>query len=464
MWRKPLGGLAAVALLVVGCGGDDGGDGGADGGGPITMWTVYDTADRMATMKPVLEKFTDESGIEVELDGIAAPDLPKAMTSAAASGDLPDVVVHGNELTSGWVSEGILDAEAATQMIEDLNPETFSESALEQAQSGDDSAQWGTVPSDGWGQMLFYRSDLYDQAGLEPPTDFETILADAKALDGDGMSGFALGNAGGNGFTAQIFEHFAVANDCQLIDDDGNITLDSPNCVETVQFYMDLNEYAPSGATDVETSRAGWLAGKVGAMSWSPHLLDENAGLFPDTPPSCPQCKDNPKWLAERTGIVPLIQGPSGDEPTQYGITINLGITTKADTESAQELVRYLLTDGYMGFLSISPEGRYPMRSGPEPGDTTYQDGWAELAVGSGGNTETIQELYGEEMLGTVAEAATTFESWGIAQGAGALVTALRTDLEITQILREALDGNLTAEEAAQQMQQHAEQVQSELG
>lgn len=468
MWRKPVVGLAAAALLMAGCGGDDGngdgGSGGGDGSGPITMWTVHDVPDKIATMEGVLDDFTAETDIKVELKGVAAPDLPQAMVSAAASGELPDVLLHGNELSAGWVNEGILDPKAATEVINELDPETFSAGALEMVKAVEGEDEYATVPSDGWGQMIFYRSDLYDKAGLDAPETYESILAGAKELSGDGVSGFALGNKGGDGFAAQVFEHFALANDCQLTDDDGNITLDSPNCVEAIEYYTELNQYAPKGATDVESSRANYLAGKVGAMSWSPHFLDELAGLFPDTPPTCAECKNDPAWLAGNTGMVSLVQGPSGDEPTQYGITIGLGITSSADTEPSKELVKYLLGDGYLDFLSISPEGRYPMRSGPEPGDTTYQDGWPDLALGSGQNTEKIRDLYPEEMLNAIAEASDSFEAWGIPQGQGALVTAMRTDLDHTRTLREALDGNITAEEAAQQMQQHAEQVQSELG
>ncbi|WP_165367584.1 ABC transporter substrate-binding protein [Phytoactinopolyspora endophytica] len=464
--------IGASALVAAACSGDDGsgdggsGDGGSDdtGGGSITMWTVYDTADRIATMEGVLDEFTEQSGIEVELVGVSAPDLSQAMVSSAAAGDLPDVIVHGVELSAGWVSEGILDPAAASEMIEELGVDTFSEGALDLIRVDSEDGEYATVPSDGWGQMIFYRTDLLDEAGVEPPETYEQALAAADALHGDGTIGFALGTAGGDGFTTQVFEHMALANDCQLVDDNGEITLDSPECVEAIQFYTDLAEYAPAGAGDVDTTRANFLAGETAMMSWSPHLLDELAGLFPDTPLTCDECGDDQQWLVERTSMVPLFLGPSGDEPTQYGITVNLGITTSADVEPSKELVRYLLNDGYMGFLSISPEGRFPMRAGTEPDDTTYVDGWTELAVGSGGNTVTVGELYGEEAVETIVQSATGFESWGIPQGQGALVTALRGDLQLSNILREALDGSITAEEAASQMAQHAEQVASELG
>ncbi|TMZ43117.1 extracellular solute-binding protein, partial [Klebsiella pneumoniae] len=182
-------------------------------------------------------------------------------------------------------------------------------------------------------QMIFYRTDLFEAAGLEPPETYEQVLAAAEQLHGqDGVNGFAPGSSGGDGFTMQVFEHVALANNCQLVDDNGEITLDSPECEEAIQFYVDLNEYAPAGAGDVDTTRANYLAGKAAMVSWSPHLLDELAGLFPDTPLTCEQCKEDQQWLVDRTTILPLFSGPSGDQPTQFGLTVNLGITSSADT------------------------------------------------------------------------------------------------------------------------------------
>ncbi|TDD72368.1 extracellular solute-binding protein [Jiangella aurantiaca] len=467
MWRRPLSALAVIGLVAAGCSGDDDGDsaGSGEGGGSITLWTVYDTADRIATMQQVLADFTEQSGIDVELVGVSAPDLSQAMVSAAAAGDLPDVVVHGVELAAGWVGEGILDSAVASELIDEFGADTFNESALDLIRVEDAEGEYATVPSDGWGQMIFYRTDLFEAAGMEEPTTYENAIAAAEALNGqNGVSGFAVGSSGGDGFTMQVFEHVALANDCQLVDDQGEVTLDSSECEEAIQFYVDLAQYAPTGAGDVDTTRANYLAGQTAMTSWSPHLLDELAGLFPDTPLTCAECAADQQWLVDRTTMLPLFQGPSGDEPTQFGLTINLGITTSADTEPAKELVRYLLGDGYMGFLSISPEGRFPMRNGPEAGDTSYVDGWTELAVGSGTQTVTVGELYGQEAIDTIAEGATGFERWGFPQGQGALVTAMYGDLELTNILRDALDGAITSAEAAAQMDESASRLQAELG
>lgn len=463
MRRKPLAVTAACVMLAAGCSGSGSGDGGSDDG-TITMWTVFDTSDRIAKMRPVLREFTAESGIDVKLVGVSAPDLSQTMVSAAAAGDLPDVVLHGNELAAGWVDEGILDPAAATAVVDELGRDTFSEGALDLVGTEGGDGEFATVPSDGWGQMVFYRTDLFEKAGLAAPESFEDILAAAEELDTDGVNGFALATAGGDGFTMQVFEHIALANGCQLVDDSGEVTLDSPECEQAIEFYVELSEYAPAGAGDVDTTRANYLAGQAAMTSWSPHLLDELAGLFPDTPLTCDRCANDPQWLVERTEMVPLLLGPSGDQPSQFGLTINLGITSSADTEPAQELVRYLLGDGYMDFLSISPEGRFPTRSGPEPDDTTYVDEWAKLPVGSGDNTLSVGELYGDDAVEAIVQGATGFERWGFAQGRGALVTAMYGDLELSRILREALDGSLSPAEAAAQMDETATQLSESLG
>jgi multiple sugar transport system substrate-binding protein len=89
------------------------------------------------------------------------------------------------------------------------------------------------VPSDGWAQLLLYRKDWFDQAGLSAPKTYDDIeKAAAKMKTGD-HSGITLATAPGDSFTQQTFEHLALANGCQLVDAAGAITLTSPNCVQT---------------------------------------------------------------------------------------------------------------------------------------------------------------------------------------------------------------------------------------
>ena len=113
------------------------------------------------------------------------------------------------------------------------------------------------------------------------------------------------GTAPADSFTQQAFEQVALANGCQLVNDAGEITLNSPECQESFAYYTDLiKKTSVKGNQDADTTRATYFAGDAAMVIWSSFLLDELAGLRNDALPTCDQCKTDPTWLAENTGIV----------------------------------------------------------------------------------------------------------------------------------------------------------------
>ena len=78
-----------------------------------------------------------------------------------------------------YAHRGILDTDAAKQVVGELGEQTFSARALGLLTSGGSLA---AVPSDGWGQLLIYRKDLFDRAGLPAPDTLERLRAAARRL------------------------------------------------------------------------------------------------------------------------------------------------------------------------------------------------------------------------------------------------------------------------------------------
>jgi multiple sugar transport system substrate-binding protein len=195
--RKQHAALTAVfvssALVLAGCAG--GGGGGGEEGDPLTIWTIEDVADRVTAQQALMDQFTEETGIEVELVPVAEDQLTTVLTSAAASNDLPDAI-GAVPISSVYqfATDDLLDTDAAAAVVEELGADTFSERSLELTTS--DGAQL-SVPSDGWAQLLYYRTDLFEAAGLEAPTSFEAIEAAAAALDSDSVAGITLATAPG---------------------------------------------------------------------------------------------------------------------------------------------------------------------------------------------------------------------------------------------------------------------------
>jgi multiple sugar transport system substrate-binding protein len=455
--------LAAAAVVAVGCGGDDDEGGGAEGGGSgetLTVWNNEFQPDRMAATQDILDEFTQKTGIKTKQVAVPEDQLPTLMTNAAAAGELPDVVLATPVAQSHqYAAEEIFDSEAAQQVVENLGTDTFSQKALDLVSA--DGVATG-VPSDGWGQLLIYRKDVFDKAGLEAPQTLDDITNAAKQLDGkDDMVGITLATAAGDGFTHETFEHIALAEGCQMVNDAGEVTFDSPECVEALRWYGDLaKNYSVQGAQDVDSTRGTYFAGRAAMMFWSPFLLDGMAGLRADTKPSCKQCKKDPAFLAKNSGLVGALSG-AGGEPSQFGSVSTFNISVDAPTEDAQALVEFMMNEGYTRWLAVSPQGKYPVRFGDSEDPEKFKTAWAELESGVD-KKAPLSQFYSEESIASLGEGVESFQRWGFAQGQGPLMGALSGEQPVANAVADVIGGKDPAE-AAKEVQATAEELQAGL-
>ena len=219
----------AVIASLAACGG--GGDGGGSGASnKLTVWIEEDLPDRVAATQAIVDQFTADTGIDVELTAVAEDQFNQILTSNAAAGDLPDVM---GGIPLGQIrtlsSNELIDTGAVSEVIDSLGSDTFSESALELTSDGDTPL---AVPSESWVQLLLYRKDLFDAAGLAAPQTYDDVLAAAEALDSSDVAGFVGANVAGDAFTEQTFEEIGLGNACEMINEAGEVTFDSPECVE----------------------------------------------------------------------------------------------------------------------------------------------------------------------------------------------------------------------------------------
>jgi multiple sugar transport system substrate-binding protein len=449
---------AVAALALTGC---SAGGGSTASDDTITIWTVEDVAERVQAQQAILDAYSEKTGAKIELVALAEDQLPTVLASAAASNELPDAIgsVSLNALNQ-LNNDGVVDTDATKAIIDDLGVDTFSQRSLELTQSGD--AQLG-VPSDGWAQLLFYRTDLFKAAGLEAPTTYEAITEAATTLQAPGMAGIVAATAPGDSFTQQTFEYFALANGCELVNDAGEITLNSPECVKAIDFYASLiRDSSVAGNQDADTTRATYFSGGAGMLVWSSFLLDELAGLRNDALPTCAECQADAGFLAANTGIVSAIEGPNGSEPASFGELVSWAPLTGA-SDGTQDLIKHLMDDAYLDWLALAPEGKVPTRLGTADEPTAFVDGWQTLEAGV--DTKTLLTgVYGEETLQTVAEAPSSFSRWGMPQGQGALAGAVGAQFLLPGVLSEAINSGMSAKDAAQQAADEANALKEDLG
>ena len=445
--------LTTIALTVSlaacsdGGGGSEEGDGSGDAEG-IKVWIQEDLPDRVSATQAIVDDFTKASGVDVELVAVAEDQFNQLLTSSAAAGELPDVIggVALPQVRTLSANE-LLDTETTASLLEGLDEATFSESALELTRDGDTQL---AIPSESWTQLLVYRKDLFDEAGLEAPTSYDAILAAAEALDSPEVAGFVGANIAGDAFTEQTFEHIALGNGCELVDDGGEVTLDSAECVEALDFYGQLQQnYSVSGGQDVDTTRASYFAGQAAMIIWSTFILDEMAALRDDALPTCPECKQNPAFLAENSGVVTSIEGPSGSEPVTFGEITSWVITEGSATDPASQLVEYMMNDGYEPWLAIAPEGKVPVRPGDSAGSTNFTDAWAEMPVGVDSKAP-LSKFYSADVLEALSAGADQLSRWAIPQGQGDLLGAIQGERPVAEAVNQVSNGSDPQEAATQ--------------
>ena len=293
-------------------------------------------------------------------------------------------------------TDDLADADAANEVVDSLGRDTFSQRALSLVEAG--GKPMG-VPSDTWTQLLVYRKDLFSKAGLATPDTFDKILAAATTLQQGDRNGIVAATTAGDAFTEQTFEYFALANGCQLTDDRGDIELTSPQCVATFRFYDDLiRNGSAKGAQDVDSTRAAYFAGRAAMIVWSSFLLDELAGLRNDALPTCPECRSDKRFLSRNSGVVTAIKGPDGGQPTQFGEISNYVIVKGGDVDAAKQFVEYMMSDGYVDWLAVTPEGRFPARTGTKDNPKEYTEAWSRLEAGVD-TKAPLSELYPPDVV-----------------------------------------------------------------
>ena len=425
--------LAAASTLALSAGA---------GAETIRFWTTEEQPERLAVQEAMAADFTEETGIEVEVIPVTESDLGTRATAAFAAGDLPDVIYHTLQYALPWAEAGILDTDAATDVIENLGAETFASGALEMASF---AGGYASVPVDGWTQMLVYRADLFAEAGLEPPNSYENVLAAIEALHNPPeMYGFVAATKVDENFMSQVLEHVFLANGVSPVGPDGLQELDVEATTEVLEFYRAITEASPEGELYWQQSRELYFAGRAAMSIWSLFILDELAGLRDSAPPTI---NDDPttRDLAAATGIVTTFSGPSNPDGAAWGDMRYFGITADADNDAAMQFVEYSMNEGYTATLSIAPEGKFPVRRGTAEDPDMFTEAWAGLDVGVD-RRAPLSDLYAQEMIDEIVGGLDVAQRWGVEDGQLALASRIINSQIINRLVREYMDGVRDAE------------------
>ncbi|MCL2819275.1 MAG: sugar ABC transporter substrate-binding protein [Oscillospiraceae bacterium] len=176
-------------------------------------------------------------------------------------------------------------------------------------------------------QVLYYRKDLMQAAGLLVPKNFDELEEAARLLNENGVAGFASRGAGSPA-VSQLSSF--IYNFGGRYIKDGIAVFDSPEAVEAISFYGKLlGMYGPDG---------------VGEMSWSEIMSlfhEGKVAMWTDASVFYGQLIDpeHSQVAADNIGIARLPRGPVSDEPY---IMPSWGMSISSKTEAPEHAKQFL--------------------------------------------------------------------------------------------------------------------------
>ena len=210
-----------------------------------------------------IEEFAKKSGISVEWNKVS--DVPGEtrqlyVTSLTAKSPTPDVfavdVIWAGEFAQrGWL-------EPLNGHLSDDELSRFNQSFLAAATVG---GKVYAAPLYVDGTHLFYRKDLLEKYGLQPPETWEELVAASKTvLEGEKnpqLYGFVSMWAKIEGLFMNWLS-FVNGNGGSFFDKDGNIAVNSPEAIAATQTMVDLHykdEIAPESILNAKPDDARTL-------------------------------------------------------------------------------------------------------------------------------------------------------------------------------------------------------------
>jgi len=239
----------ATALGLAACGTGSDSDSGSGGKGKtLTLWHMEQPPNRVEAWQKLIDDYNaTDPEYQVEQQVQDWNQIYSKIAGAVQSKTQPDILFTIPDFTTYVRPLGSV--RPVTELVEKLDGEHgFLDAATAPYQEDD---EYWAVPLYGMVQMLWYRMDLLEEAGVTTaPETWDQLLEAAKAATKDGQSGIAL-PAGKNLATDQVIYSFMLTNGAgNFFDDAGEVDFNRPEVVDTFAFYRDLMQYSPKDSAN----------------------------------------------------------------------------------------------------------------------------------------------------------------------------------------------------------------------
>lgn len=393
---RKVAGLTALAmtatLTLAGCGSGTPGQSrddeqGNDGSGPVTIefWSQQFEDYQTEWEKKWVKAFNEsQDGVEVKLTVVPGDAWAQKMKAAQAASRAPDVY------TINYGSIGPAVADGSIMELNSLMPEGAFDDVTDnvrQTITVDDKQYaypWNVEPS----TVLYYRTDLYEAAGLDPdkpPTTWDELVSNSKALTRDKVFGISTASVALDLGWSSWGLQYNAAGQLPMSDDWSEAQADNLDYEKLLDFYKQLYQDGsmPKQPLAPYADGAPLGQGKVAQQVTGSWVIGQLRNEYPD--------------MLDKIAVAPM-PSHDGDEskPTTTLGGWSLAVDAKSENaDAAATFINYLLADDSeimldyftaAGFSKFSPRTSVTeaIEADPEGGSDPYRKIIAEEIVANG--------------------------------------------------------------------------------
>lgn len=302
---------------------------------PVRLTMMMSALDA-AQAQSVVERFEEQNpNIQINLiEGPNATNLIEDLyTSSFLLGDSPydllamDIVWLPKFAAAGWLTD-------LTDKIPQAELADFLPADLE---GGRYEGKLYRLPYRTDAGLLYYRTDLLEQAGLQPPETFDDLLNASKTIQEAGTAnwGYVWQGRQYEGLAAMFVEILAGAGGYWINPDTLEVGLDQPNAIEAIEFLRTTTEQgiSPSGVTTYQEEEARRLFQSGGAA------------FMRNWPYAFPLGNSEESPIRGKFDIKPMVHAPGEDSAGCLG-GWGLGISsTTAHPDEALQVVQFFASE-----------------------------------------------------------------------------------------------------------------------
>ncbi|WP_409368507.1 ABC transporter substrate-binding protein [Lysinibacillus sp. 38-6] len=317
--------------------------------GEITVWHSFTQGPRLEFMQAAADTFMKEHPkVKIKIETFAWPEFYTKWTTGLQSGQVPDV----STALPNHVVE-LIDVDALVPLndvIDNIGRDRFYEAPLKEGTVDDNNY---SIPLYSHAQVMWYRKDLLEAAGLEVPKTWDELFETAKKLNNPpNVYGLSVPMGSGDMMATRFLNFYVRSAGETLITKDGKANLTSKAAIDGINYWLNMYKAtSPEGSVNYKVLDQAnlYYQGKTafdfnsgfqigGVETNSPQLLDKI-----DAAPM-PKINANDPDNGIETSNIPVVVWKNSKHPE----------IAKAFVESLYE------KEEYIKFLHSVPAGMLP--------------------------------------------------------------------------------------------------------